>query len=552
MLASKLYVLYTGRDAFETPLSSKSNRIRQKRSEVQTFDAKHFLFIIFNLQYENTMYEEKKDEESISSANHLSSLASEKGCNESLPSSALKRFTMSTTGKRLKEHFSSTPIDPEIASSFTENSRLTDAEKAYLESLLKTGDPSLIERASQRLCDPVLFPHSETCTRSSTNVDAHATLAAAANVAFSSAKRRDSQVQQELFRLHEMGSVKPSHFVKRMNYLHQNSLLEDSEGRSSSRESDPAQTELNEAVAAVDTWNPFQDVSSWIDGSQGVEVGDNGIPIPKEGGSETAQLLSHAHDPFRILGTAADDVSCHPHVLSPPLMESLLAFVPEPFSQQNFWLKYSLVRDGSNMWNFLRQVRASEISFLAIETVDGHVFGSFTCQAWRLSQGWYGRQTGEAAFLWKMRRSRDVDPISVARSIVEQVNKESEIQVYPYREGNAAVQYCSRDQLMLGQGELFPHDELKGKHYGHGLYLDASLLKGSTSNSETFGNPCLVNPDERGAMFEVSNLEVWTLTSQSDVESAQQLELSQLFLTNRDRDQGQPLNFMKILVGGPI
>jgi len=31
---------------------------------------------------------------------------------------------------------------------------------------------------------------------------------------------------------------------------------------------------------------------------------------------------------FRILGTSADDASCHPHVLSPPLMESLQNFLP--------------------------------------------------------------------------------------------------------------------------------------------------------------------------------------------------------------------------------
>lgn len=493
------------------------------------------------------MFEEKKDGERIPSTDVAPSIIFVKDCEESLPKTPPSKFSLHETGKRLKDHFSSTPIDPELASSFTENNRLTDAEKAYLGSLFKKGDSSSIERATKCLNDPIVFPASD-------DVDAHTTLAAAADVAFSSVttKRRDSQVQQELFRLHETSSVNPSHLLKRMNDLHKNSLLEDMEDKSSGRETDFDEMDLSEAVAAVDAWNPFKDVSSWIDGSQGVEVGDNGVPIPKEGGSQAAQLLSHANDPFRILGTTADDVSCHPHVLSPPLMESLLAFVPEPFSQQNFWLKYSLVRDGSNIWNFLRQVRASEMSFLAIETVDGHVFGSFTCQAWRLSQGWYGRQTGEADFLWKMRRSRDVDPVSVARSIVEQVNKESKIQVFPYREGNAAVQYCSPEQLMLGQGELLPRDELKGKHYGHGLYLDGSLLKGSTSNSETFGNPCLISPDERGAVFEVANLEVWTLTSHLDIESAEQSELSQLFLMNRDRDEGRNLNLIKILVGGPI
>ena len=42
---------------------------------------------------------------------------------------------------------------------------------------------------------------------------------------------------------------------------------------------------------------------------------------------------------FRIIGTSADDTSAHPHVLSPPLMDSLTNFLPEVLVGQNFWLK---------------------------------------------------------------------------------------------------------------------------------------------------------------------------------------------------------------------
>ena len=106
---------------------------------------------------------------------------------------------------------------------------------------------------------------------------------------------------------------------------------------------------------------------------------------------------------------------------------------------------------------------------------------------------------------------------------------------------------------MLGQGEMFLQNskDLGGKHYGHGLYLDASLQFGSTSNCETFGNPCLVNSEQRGAKFTVSNLEVWTLTPHQSVEDAEQSELSALFLDGA-RDGSDKLNIMKILVGGPI
>lgn len=47
---------------------------------------------------------------------------------------------------------------------------------------------------------------------------------------------------------------------------------------------------------------------------------------------------------FSILGTHGEDGRCKPHVLSPALMESLSEFVPDNVAEQNFWIKFSLVR----------------------------------------------------------------------------------------------------------------------------------------------------------------------------------------------------------------
>jgi hypothetical protein len=279
--------------------------------------------------------------------------------------------------------------------------------------------------------------------------------------------------------------------------------------------------------------------TAWLDGSQGIEVSDNGVPTPTEASRTKPRS-------FKILGTSADDLSCHPHVLSPPAMESLTAFIPDTLSDQNFWLKYSLVRDGASLWKMLRQVRASTNSILAIETTDGHVFGAFTTQSWRFSQGWYG---SKESFLWKMRNARSFE--TTTRSIVEQACQEGEIQVFPYRVPNVAVQYCSKDYLMLGQGELLPATN-PGQHYGYGLYLDADLLKGSTSTSETFGNPCMVDAGQRGARFDVANIEVWSFTPHATVEEAVQSELSTLFLEGGRNANDKKLNVLGILVGDPI
>jgi hypothetical protein len=103
---------------------------------------------------------------------------------------------------------------------------------------------------------------------------------------------------------------------------------------------------------------------------------------------------------FRILGTSANDESARPHVLSPPLMESLQAFLPFSKSEENFYLKYSLLRDGASLHSFLRRARGTKYTILAMETVDGEVFGSFTAQSWRKNWNYFG--TGES-FLFKLR-----------------------------------------------------------------------------------------------------------------------------------------------------
>lgn len=81
--------------------------------------------------------------------------------------------------------------------------------------------------------------------------------------------------------------------------------------------------------------------------------------------------------PFFIMGTHKNDESCKPHVLSPPLMDALHKQLPYSCSQSNFWLKYSLVRDGASIDTLAKKISLSRNAILAIETMDGDVFGSF-------------------------------------------------------------------------------------------------------------------------------------------------------------------------------
>jgi hypothetical protein len=260
--------------------------------------------------------------------------------------------------------------------------------------------------------------------------------------------------------------------------------------------------------------------------------------------------------PFKILGTNAYDASALPHVLSPPLMDSLLNFVPDHLSSCNYWLKYSLVRDGASLDILRRYCRAATHTVLAIETTNGDVFGSFTSSPWTcrrhrpngnsFGSGFYG--TGES-FLWRMRSNRNT-PV---HSLFEQAQLESEIDVYPYNGSNDYVQLCTRDMLALGGGgvggnsggceQSQPLDDDDAPpvvledivNYGFGLALDKYLLHGTTSPSATFGNSNLsshrLNIDnvDGGVTFDVKNLEVWGFTSADTVSDAQKSEMSVYF-----------------------
>jgi hypothetical protein len=235
---------------------------------------------------------------------------------------------------------------------------------------------------------------------------------------------------------------------------------------------------------------------------------------------------------FRILGTSADDELAKPHVLSPPLMESLQAFLPFSKSGENFYLKYSLLRDGASLHSFLKRARGTKYSILAMETVDGEVFGSFTAQAWRKNWNYFG--TGES-FLFKMRKSR----LEECTSIIEQAQMESEIDVYPYTGENKYVQLCTHDRIAVGGGspstekkqeEDDMNPPIKNHEWGFGLSIGNDMLTGTSSPCITFGSPSLSKVHSDGSVFEIVNMELWTLTPCYTTEEAEKMELGKLFL----------------------
>ncbi len=251
---------------------------------------------------------------------------------------------------------------------------------------------------------------------------------------------------------------------------------------------------------------------------------------------------------FTILGTSHNDVECHPHVLSPVQMDRFQPFLPDTKKGESFWLKYSLVRDGASTISFLQQVRASPYTLLAMETIDGEVFGGFFASAWTVQPDYFG--TGES-FLWRMKNPRKLhegDDYEPEESLVEQIERESELEIFPSEVyyANNFFQMCLKDKIASGGGTTSlakDFGEDRGGTYepheiGFGLQLGeyGSLLQGSSSPSLTFRNPPLSKLHADGSTFELLNLEAWGFTPCQTEEEARILEYKNMFFRKHSRE----------------
>ena len=259
---------------------------------------------------------------------------------------------------------------------------------------------------------------------------------------------------------------------------------------------------------------------------------DFGFDYKPDGAAPSMDDSELEQNKFKILGTSAEDKSAHPHVLSPPLIDALMFFLPEHLQGQNMWLKYSLVRDGASLDTFKQYARASKDTFLAIETTKGDVFGCYTSSPWLNRPSFYG---GAPAFVWKMRQNRNTP----CHSLIDQALMESEIDVNFYIEQGNKVQCCKSDIIGLGEGRVAKYniygqieeeeeDDDPDEQFGFAIALQDDLLAGTTSKCSSFKSPCLVDSCES---FQVLNLELWTFTPCFSLDSAEKLEMTQFFVS---------------------
>jgi TLD len=94
------------------------------------------------------------------------------------------------------------------------------------------------------------------------------------------------------------------------------------------------------------------------------------------------------------------------------------------------------------------------------------------------------------------------------------------VDVYPYTGANNYIQFCTQDRIAVGGGSPSSEDDAPTKsvlsshkhhEWGFGLSLSSDLLTGTSSPCITFGSPSLSTVHKDGSVFEIINMELWTV-----------------------------------------
>jgi len=254
--------------------------------------------------------------------------------------------------------------------------------------------------------------------------------------------------------------------------------------------------------------------------------------------SQLSTWIGHPDD-YPLLGLERareeNEDPLFPHVVSPLLLRTLRDHLPFSLKEENFWLKYSLARDGASLEIILSSMRHSQNSILAIETSEGEVFGSFNSSPWRSNgNSYYGSCQ---AFVWQLRKPRDKN----CQSLDAYILRESTLDIFGWnKNGNRNIQLSNFSKLFVGGGEpevdedtVVTNKEKKVvTDWGMAIALDRDLLHGTSSQCATFDSaPLMDRSRNKGSqVFEIVNIEIWTLTPCMNVETAQDLELGRTFV----------------------
>ena len=163
----------------------------------------------------------------------------------------------------------------------------------------------------------------------------------------------------------------------------------------------------------------------------------------------------------------------------------LQAWLPE-IHRHSWKLRFSSSENGESFSAWRGTLLRCGATIIVISDQDGHIFGSFTREEWKLNPSFFGR---EPCFLF-----------SLAPSVA----------VYIPTRYNHNYQYLSSGLSTSPTGL-----GLGGQIGFHGIWLDGNFGEGhcrGAPNCSTFGNPRL----SKNETFKISRVEIWELAPRSD------------------------------------
>lgn len=86
---------------------------------------------------------------------------------------------------------------------------------------------------------------------------------------------------------------------------------------------------------------------------------------------------------------------------------------------------------------------------------------------------------------------------------------------------------------------------------GFGIAIDDFLAQGTTSPCATFRNPSLLNKSAETESFEITNIEVWTLTPAWSIDSAEKLEMTKYFVDQSSHSESVHSVYSDIAYNSP-
>eukprot|EP00128_Syssomonas_multiformis_P014412 Colp12_sorted_trinity150504_noHs@27670 len=225
------------------------------------------------------------------------------------------------------------------------------------------------------------------------------------------------------------------------------------------------------------------------------------IPVIHEPSPETTHIPQPVAEPVAIAPSWSDSSlfdSCplnRAHLLAPSQMidndevAELSRYLPRRLSRANWFPIYSTYNDGISLKTFFRKFLPHEGgSVILFKDYDGHVFGGYAPEPWRMSEKCFGN--GQS-FVFTVR---------------------PKLGVYKWTGRNDYFMRGSLDSIFMGCGDRKSIEKNDGSTGNFAFWIDSDFNHGSSGPCMTYDNPVLSGKPD----FLVQGIETWGFMADDD------------------------------------